>query len=577
MPATATVHASTVVGVPPCAAAALFSDVMFAKEYGVNGLMSCCLLENSCAPTDVGAVRRLALDIPTFEDKIIREKLVEVINGPHHFITRMEYLPCTLSDIRRSPFGLDGTQVLKSAITTFTVSEVTTNPNKCFLDVSTTFTANVALPPEGSKETRDELIFLDIKRFWKLYVDRTVAAASEYLLSTALPRVKRPIEKKHESLYEEVEDVLCKWSAGSGEPFSREKALTVLERVLNAWRIDRNELKHQEMLNSRLEDDFKGARHVAAAAAVAAAEALASAAESASKRPSSSSVTSHPSVGKLPPLLRSVPSGERHRGVTGSNGTAKSSERVSSEARPDRNKEKLKSAGDNDIKDFENRPFHSHGGKKGLSPREGPDSNTNEKRATPVPHTAAHQQQGIPALIAKFVTDNGLINEEAAQTLFSMLDDKNKGYLMEREVAAVLRKMDPVGLYEDVDGTLEKIAATRGVVFGSTWNDPASSSSGSECGPGGARRADGSEPASSQHSADHTESAVQKSQRVPRAGKPSVLQAMVLRYDKIKEEMKEDAIKARSAEMLRKYAFKISGRIHYDEFCLMMLGILRGY
>lgn len=573
MVATGTCNASTVVGVPPCAAASLFSDVMFMKEFGVSGLMTCCLQENACKPTDIGAVRRITLNIPMYVDKVLREKLIEVTNGAHQMISRMEYLPCACDDRRRSPFGFDGTRVLKSAVTTFTVTRVTTNPNKCFVDVSTNFTVDVALPPEGTASTKDEVLFNDIKHFWQQYVERTVLAASEYLLSIALPRIKRSVEAMYDSAYHDLEEAVCRLSVNRGKVLERPEILRIMEKALDAWSHTRRELKHQEMLNHRLEDDFQGARLVAAAAASAAAAAAAAASESQQKEQEYVGVSAVGKAADLPQPRVSVTSAGRRPTTNIDGGKTISGESAAAETK----------AVDEGSDIIEHNPFFSPTGGRTLSVHQvDEDEKVLNKEALELAAREARLQD-ISALIESFVTDKGLVDEVTAHALFTKLDVMRRGYVTEQEVVKVLRQLDPLGVYEDRNGAMKMLAAYREALSVGVYNKQGSEKVDSPHSKG-LQSGDDMEQVSLMSQPSTFCSVKGGSGFLPVSdelksveGNRATLSAVLRRYCNLKEAMQDDAVRARASEMLHKYAFKVRGRLHYDEFCLMMLHVLKDY
>ncbi|KAH8617859.1 hypothetical protein ERJ75_000326700 [Trypanosoma vivax] len=575
MVATGAVYASTIIGVPPYAAAALFSDIMRVKDFGVDGLMSCCVMENVLNPTQIGAVRRLTLAFPTVEGKILRERLAAVEDEEFRMTTRMEYIPCDPHDIQRSALGREGSMVLKQATSEIVVNSVTTNPNKCFVEITVRFEVNVERPPESSHRTRDEIKFLDIKRFWQLYSERTVKAAEEYLLSFAIPEVKPPIITKTEKDYFDVEQKLCEWSVDNSPFLPRADVLQTLERALNSWGYIRREIKHQELINIRLEKDFAGAKAVAATAAAVAAAAAAS--DTCPTSPftqfhegsfgaaslNNMVKTTHstvPSVicrqGTNAPLH--VPDFEKNASCA--SGSVRSPKEFLPALVPEKKAE---------AEELPHRPFFTRGGGRALSV---PSSETGERveKNTQSPQQPMVLRRISYSVLRDMISERGVIDDAHAQELFNMLDVYNRGFITEQEVISIIAHIDPLGLYEDKDGTLQVLAASREALGKEIHGIGMHNFSASDESPYSVATTEGRNSSINALSLPSSTDT-----RDPVAGKYSALQALVIRHEKQKRKLFEEAVKQRAAELIGKYAYRTRGRLHFDEFCLMMIHILK--
>ncbi|RNF17959.1 uncharacterized protein Tco025E_04802 [Trypanosoma conorhini] len=547
-------QASAVLGVPPYVAARAFKDITCIKEFGANKLISCCILETLQDSSTVGTLRRITLALPGLPASILRERLASVEENSYRTCVRMDYVPCDLEEAHRSPFGVEGTRRLLNASTFVTVTAVSKNPHRCFLDICAKFTVDIDVPPGGRERAIDNPMYRDIQQFWELYVTCTATALEDYLLSTVFAVPERRIEFGSEKEFNETENEYCQWAAQRREQIPRDEAMRVLEKAINAWLRERCELKHQLMINSQLIADAAGSSAVAAAAAhrlsLGTASEMSASENLAPRQPRRTTATTLP---------KGIPTE-----------VSKSSPVVGDSCEVGMEKS-------------EHVPFFSPGGGRTLSPnpaeRETAAKVPSEARNSMSPHRPAatvFQKD----LLFNFLTELGTVNERVAQTLFESLDTNHDGFITEREVCMVLSQLDPLGLYEDRDGTMRLMDEYRQAVGAGIFRSTASSRNSSDA------HGAVSTAAAANTAADvalSNNSATGSSRKQETEGKEAAtegltpLQALIRRHNEQKKTMWEEMLKKRTSEVMSHYAYRARGKLHYDEFCLMLLHLLKEY
>ncbi|RNF11108.1 hypothetical protein TraAM80_01075 [Trypanosoma rangeli] len=546
-------QASLVLGVPPYVAAGAFKDITSIRDFGVNKLISCCILETLQDSSTVGTLRRITLDLPGLPTSILRERLASVEENSYRTCVRMDYVPCDPGEAHRSVFGVEGTKLLLNASTFITVTAVSKNPNRCFLEICAKFSVDVDVAPDGIQRATDNPTYRDIAQFWELYVTSTATALEDYLLSTAFATAERQPDMATEKEFNEVEDEYCQWAAKRCGQIPREEAMRVLEKALNAWMRERRELKHQRMIGAQLMMDASGSAAVAATAARALSLATAS----------ETSTNKH-SVPKQPrrttaALASKSPTVEANHSMTSWVSTTPV----------------IGNSSKADMEKTEHVPFFSPGGGRSLSPnpaeRETAAKLESEVQSAAPPHRPA-ATVFKKELLAEFLTELGTINERVAQVLFESLDTRHEGFITEQQVSMVLGHLDPLGLYEDQDGTMRLIEEYRQNVSSGNFRNNAIGQKSSDTGP-----AFSTDVASSNNSSPITLKDQEMEGNETAAEELTPVRALICRHNEQKMTMMEKMIKKRTTEVMSNYAYRTRGKLYYDEFCLMMLHLLKEY
>ncbi|KAH9593182.1 hypothetical protein LSM04_007716 [Trypanosoma melophagium] len=639
-------HASAVIGVPPYLVSRLFKDITGIKEYGRDGLISCCLLENSSAPTGVGALRRITLALPDYDGAILRESLADVRDLTGRCCVDMEYVPCSREDAYRTPFGVNGTNQLVRATMHIRVSAVTAHPKRCFLEITTSFAVNVAEEYtvgglESPVKCRDP-VYNRIAEFWDRYTHRIVSAVEQYVLSLApVVHTHKRMEMEEAQEYTEVENTYCEWAAlghssnnknksnninsdnnnyNSAVPtLPRAEVLQTMEKALNAWMRLWRELRHQRRINAQLQEDADGSKAIAATAAANAAEVAAAAATTTTTTATAtgvggvggisttstatatavdgidqgsfrtaSDVSSYPSVAPNPYRRLTAAAPGQSTQLNGEKNTV-----------PEETRGHIASSKETGIHKLERVPFFSSGGGRCLSASTGENRKTMELQKEETQQQQLQLQQGeeqktdvvipyraTPAefhrdLLQNFLTEFGTINEKNARELFNVLDKNQEGFIKEKGISFVLSQIDPLGLYEDRDGTLLQMAECRCAVGLGVFKDK-------KMGQRSYKKEDFLPPITSttnttvtatkekdkfllkQENADGKDSDAAAVQITP-------LQALIRRHDAQKKAMYDELMKKRTEKLLDSFAYRTRGKLYYDEFCLMMLHLLKEY
>ncbi|KAF5224178.1 hypothetical protein TcYC6_0072680 [Trypanosoma cruzi] len=555
-------QASAVLGVPPYVAARAFKDVTRIKEFGAINFVSCCILETAHDPSTVGVVRRVTLDLPGIPQSILRERLASVEEDPYRTCIRMDYVPCDAKEAHRSAFGVEGTKRLLNASTFATFTAVSKNPNRCFLEISTKFTVDIDVSPDGVQRAADNPTYHDIDQFWNLYVTRAATALEDYLLSTAFATTECQIGGGFEKEFVNAENEYCQWAAKNCDKISREEAMQVLEKALNAWQRERCELKHQQLVNAQLMADAAGSAAVAASAhrlSLAAMSEMSFSDHSApkpSRRTTATSIARNTSAEVITAPKNWVPEVPV-----------------------------VDNAVDLNMLKPVHVPFFSPGGGRVLSvgpaESEALQKVQTESRNASSPHRPA-AKAFQKELLLSFLTEIGTINERVAQTIFNSLDTNHEGFVTEHGVSMVLSQMDPLGLYEDRNGKMLQMEECRQAVGTGIFRNISIDQSSCDTHPAAAASAAGS-AAAAMDAAPHNIASKGETKDHEAEGKDgfaeelSPLQALIRRQNEQKKVLQDELIKKRTAELMNNYAYRTRGRLHYDEFCLMMLHLLKDY
>ncbi|ESL11908.1 hypothetical protein TRSC58_00333 [Trypanosoma rangeli SC58] len=546
-------QAGLVLGVPPYVAAGAFKDITGIRDFGVNKLISCCILETLQDSSTVGTVRRITLELPGLPTSILRERLASVEENSHRTCVRMDYVPCDPGEAHRSVFGVEGTKRLLNASIFITVTSVSKNPNRCFLEICAKFSVDIDVASDGIQRATDNPTYRAIAQFWELYVTSTATALEDYLLSTAFATIERQPDVETDKEFYEVEDEYCQWAAKRCGQIPREEAMRVLEKALNAWLRERRELKHQRMISAQLMADAAGSAAVAATAARDLSLAIAS----------ETSTTEHSVPKQVRRATATLASKSPNVEVNNSMASGVSVTPV------------VGSSCKTDMEKMEHVPFFSPGGGRSLSPnpaeRETSEKLESEVRGTAPPHRPAatvFQKE----LIFDFLTELGTINERVAQVLFDSLDTSHEGFITEQQVSMVLSHLDPLGLYEDQDGTMRLIEEYRQAVNAGIFRSNAIGQKSSDT-----HAVFSSAVASSENSLPVTLKDQEMEGKETAAEELTPLRAMIRRHNEQKKTMWEKMIEKRTTEVMNNYAYRTRGKLHYDEFCLMMLHLLKEY
>ncbi|EKF29964.1 hypothetical protein MOQ_006231 [Trypanosoma cruzi marinkellei] len=473
----------------------------------------------------------------------------------------MDYVPCDVQEAHRSAFGVEGTKRLLNASTFATFTAVSKNPNRCFLEISTKFTVDIDVSPDGVQRAADNPIYHDIDQFWDLYVTRAATALEDYLLSTAFAMADRQIDGGFEKEFVNAENEYCQWAAKNCDKISREEAMQVLEKALNAWQRERCELKHQQMINAQLMADAAGSAAVAAAAHRFSLAAVSEMSFSDHSAPKPSRRTTATSIARnIPAEVSTAPKGGVPEVPVVDNAVALNMSKPV------------------------HVPFFSPGGGRVLSV--GPEENETlqnvqtDSRNPASPHRPAatvFQKE----LLLSFLTEIGTINEQVAHMIFNSLDTDHEGFVTERGVSMVLSQMDPLGLYEDRNGKMLQMEECRQAVGTGIFRNIAISQSSCDSRPAAATAAAAS--AAAMDAAPYNKASKEQTKDQEAEGKEgfgeelSPLQALIRRQNEQKKVLQDELIKKRTAELMNNYAYRSRGRLHYDEFCLLMLHLLKDY
>lgn len=271
---------STVVGVPRGVVAAKLKNVLAIRDYGRDSLISCCVMENDASPRKVGAVRRCTIELDTYRDTLLRERLVKMEEDEYRTTVVMGYIPCTPDEAHRSPFGA-AMNALTRATITYVASTVTSSLNRTYLEASVSYDVLMAGDPNADPALRVEE--LQEKRaidlFWQLYLDVHVRAIETYVLTEAYPLLEGRIDHEFRHSFEEHEEIFCSWAADISETLSRDAVVEEVEKILVCWSRVLQEYRHQKLVAETVKADVDGSRKVASECAQQLAEAVAALAE----------------------------------------------------------------------------------------------------------------------------------------------------------------------------------------------------------------------------------------------------------------------------------------------------------
>ncbi|ORC91592.1 uncharacterized protein TM35_000051880 [Trypanosoma theileri] len=609
MVTTSECHASAVIGVPPYVVSSLFKDITGIKEYGRDGLISCCLLETSIPPTEVGAVRRVTLALPDYDGAILRESLSEVRDAVGRTYVCMEYVPCTYEDAYRSPFGVDGTAQLMRASMQIAVSEVTSHSKRCFLEITTAYTVNVdegnfVIRRDGGM-SRDP-VYGAIAAFWDVYTHRLVSAVEQYVLSlAAVVHTHTRMEVEEAKEYTEVEDTYCAWAAmnggGTSGTLPRADVLQTMAKALNAWLRLWRDLRHQRRVNAQLQEDADGSKAIVSAAAANAAENAAVIAAATITSADGTDQGSFRTASDISSFQSLTPKPYRRTTAAATLSGQSAHSNGEGSAVQEMTNGNIASSKETGMQKVEHVPFFSSGGGRCLtastednSGKEHQKGQTKEDQKTDAPPFRLAAPEFHSDLLQNFLTEFGTINEKNARELFSVLDTNQQGFINEKGIGFVLSQIDPLGLYEDRDGTLLQMAECRRAVGAGVFKDnkslrrnynndvlgpttnittTATTSISTTTTNTNMKEEDkllGQEGSEGKDNNNNNNNNNADAQLTP-------LQALIRRHDAQKKAMYDELMKKRTEKMLDSFAYKTRGKLYYDEFCLMMLHLLKEY
>lgn len=532
---TRTAFSSFVMGVPAYAISNKLRNIYEIKNYGQKKIVSCCVLENTTPPTEVGCVRRCTLLMQHFGEALLREKLVETYSDDHHTSVVLEYVSSGDGEIDRCPFGIRGHYRLQSARTTYTVTVVSNSPNRCFVQASTTMV--VAVNPHGD-EGEEASVITAIQYFWQTYINEVLLSLESEVLSQAYPVLSGRLDNEFRRAYEQEEEAYCEWAASSAQTFPRAEVLDHMEKAIVCWARVLQEYRHQKLIAETVKNDVEGARRIAA--------------ETAKQLADSAAMVEAMKLleakrAEDPPCLYHPP----NDAVAQQEVKDRESQNLQ-QARRRQLYQKCSTTDPNPpIVEASGNPFT-----KSLQP---------EEVATvelPIPDRYS------PRLLDHLFTSSGSLNEQEASVVFNCLNKKKRNYVSADDVQTILMGMDHQGMYEDIDGTQEALAQLRSRIQECYAN---------RYGPTGlanVNRLRTQTDAAAKLAAAPCAGEPADSHLVTRAC-PNALEKMVIQHDERKAERKAAAMNQLAEDMVGRFAFRDGGKLYFDEFCLALMHLLK--
>lgn len=520
MTETREIQASAVFGVPSFAVGNKLKDLMQISKYGKNKVISCCVLENNLPSTMEGCIRRCTLSLKKFQGAALREKAIRLTHSESLTIAVLEYLPCTESEISRSPFGPEGTTRLKSAVTTYSAHKVTNSPNRCFVDFNTKL--EIETNPKGDECEEKELIRA-IEYFWTSFLENLLLSLEAEVLSEAYPVLSGKIDTEFRNAYEAHEETFCTWAATSRETFPRQLVLENYESVLVCWSRVLQEYRHQKMIAETVQADVAGAKKVAEesarqlACSEAALEAMKKKVEELSD----------------PPCFYRPPNSEentnandrRHPDIAASK--TRQMYHTASTTNPSQPPNALKEAA----------------GRTGST-----ESQTETVEAAMPKSNAVIPTKYSPEMLRNIFTERGELNEPEVKVLFKVLDQKSNHFVTADEIKTILMPMDHLGLYEDQDGTLDELERNRASI---------------------------KELYAARYSRNSPPKTYPPSAPIPDEPVSSALERMVRNHNEVKEAKREAAMHRVADDTVNRFCFRESGKVYFDEFCLAIMHLFK--
>lgn len=517
------IQASAVFGVPAYAVGNKLKDLMNIKNYGRNKVVSCCILENTLPSTKVGCIRRSTLALKRFQGAVLREKALRISSEDNRTEVVLEYLPCGEGEITRSPFGPQATQRLTSAVTTYSVRKVSNSLNRCFVE----FITNIAVQvnPKGDEREEKELLAA-VEFFWSNYLETLMLSLESEVLSEAYPVLSGKIDTEFRNAYEAHEQNFCEWAASSKESFPRAAVLENYENVLVCWSRVLQEYRHQKLIAETVRADVDGSKKVAEESARQLACSEAALKEMMQKVADLST----------PPCFYRPPNDDVERMIR--------EDRRQPEVAASRTRQFYQTASTKDPKGTS-----SLDSGPAVYPTIPVSSVLPTKDIVAAPKPPQGLQHYSPAMLRKLFTERGAINDPEVESLFKVLDQKSNHYIVADDIKTILMSMDHIGLYEDQDGTLDELERYR-----TNIKEVYAARYSTNCPPP-------SQTARDRAAAGETAS--------------SALERMVHNHDARKEALRERAMHRIAEDTVSRFAFRESGKIYIDEFCLALMHLFK--
>lgn len=533
------VQASAFFGVPSFIVGNKLKNISSIKSYGKNKVVSCCIVENGIPPTEVGCVRRCTLSLKCFQGALLREKAVSIKVGENKTETILEYLPCGESEMNRSPFGPHATFRLNNAITSYAVHTVTTSANRCYVEFNTKL--ELSSNPCGD-EQEEESFGEAIIYFWTAYLETLLRSLEAEVLAEAYPVLSGKIDTEFRNAYEQHEGLFCEWAASSSPNFPRETVLENFENILICWSRVLQEYRHQKLVAETIQADVNGAKMVSRESAKQLATSEASLNE----------------IKKRVEELSTAPCFYRPPSAT-ENTESRENKHNSHYVTGSRERQFFQHASTADCAPASSTVIGSAQIGLRKNCREAAEkacSSLVQISSSLIPISASYQppREYSTSLLRNLFTEHGQLNEPQVQVLFSALDNKSKDFVTSQEIKTILLSMDHIGLYEDQDGTqdeLERFRESIKEVYATRYSRLHASKS-----------MDSNVSVSTNHALSDESAS-------------SALSRIVKRHDERKEVRRQNAMQRLADDAVARFCFRESGKLYFDEFCLVILHLLK--
>lgn len=469
----------------PTALEVYYADTVLVAPYYVWGLLSrvdqgptwapdmvqCCVVENGAHPTAVGCAIRTLLRCAPYEGTVLREVLEGVQADGPHEWSFS--LRFQHSD-RDAVSPMTHQSLISSLVTTWRVSCIPTDVNKSFVSVKAAYVIETV----GDVEHReaDAEAVAEVTQFLSWWVTGLHRSMSDYVISVAYPLKEGRLTVERRKEYERFEDAVVGLAARSDIPPA---VASTVEALLQSWVRETRNSDEKDILIHHFRQEVASARRIAEAAALAAATSVDPSPETPPQTAAQQCVApSEEKPVECEPAARSIPTPPTVNAVLQQLGVKDSASHAS--------------------------PY------------------------------APEPLKFDPIAISR-VVEKGKLNEVAARRAFDQLDAGRKGWLTAEEVTQVLMTVERFGVYEDIDGTLERLATAREVAskpLATLSEEQAASSDAAVC-------------------------------LTPREKEKKREEARVANAAR--------AMKQQAERWMTRYARLQKGRLHYDEFCLLLL------
>ncbi|CUG91632.1 Hypothetical protein, putative [Bodo saltans] len=401
MPTSGEVYYADTMLVAPHHVWALLARIDTGAEWAPD-VIRCALVENNMYPTHEGCIRRSLLHSPIAVDgAVVRERLTRSCQGQHQSSLTFEYLD---SDVPASHLPTLHFPLVLNWETTWQVSALPVDPNRCFVAVRSTYSINTVgdLPHQAA----DDAAVAEITRFLYLWITDLHKALSNYVISVAYPAVQAHLSIEHRMQYDRFEDAVVQLAARSDVASS---VSTSLEVLLQTWVREAKNSLEKDVLIHHLRQEVASTRQVLESLA-----SRTSAENVATSAGPENHTASHVPEQAAPPAVEAKADDVAPQQL----GTAALAAQV------------LAAQGLPSDDDVANSPY-----------------------APPPPRLE-------PIVLSKLVRE-GRVHEELALRAFNQLDPKKSGSLSVDDVAILLSTVEHFGLFEDKNGYLDRVAALR--------------------------------------------------------------------------------------------------------------------